>query len=100
MPSEGFVGPESAVERNGLDRRADIAGAVDCELVFQPDIHFPKCGRLFEQVAFRLGCGEFRAGTAQSRGALALLAVMMGEKHPVDLPHADFTEVIQDRPLT
>src|SRR5262245_40103829 len=98
LPGKRLIRFESAVDDNRLDRRAHIARAVNGKGVAKIDVHFPEVKRMLEKRALRLRSCNFRPALtprAQLRRALTLLAVMMGEQHPLDTSDADLIEMIE-----
>ena len=72
-----------AVERDGLNGRTHIAGAVNRERITEAHVHLAEIQRALEQSSLRLGRGDLGAALAprtELRRALALFAMMVVNK--------------------
>src|SRR5437899_9507679 len=86
-PGKRLICLEGTVDGDGFYRWLDIACAVNRKRVAEAHVHFAEVEWMLEERTFNLRCGDFRpafAPWAQFRRALALLAVMMREQHPLD----------------
>ena len=85
-----------AVQRDRLDRRTHVARAVNRVGIAQLRPHLAEATGLLEQCPLRLRRGHLGAEGLQPGVALALLAMVMREQHPIDPLHADLAQMVQD----
>ena len=92
-PGEGFVVLKVGVNRHVLRQGKEGVAivVVDVDALVLPE----KLG-LLEEMPFVLGHGDLGAMFPEAPGAPTLIAVVMRMEHPLDLPHADFFEVVDD----
>ncbi len=102
-PGQGVHALESPVQGHRLHRRTHVTGAVHGERIAQTHLHFAEVGGALKEGPFRLRRGHACSGRSprgQPRRPLALLAMVVGEQHPLDPPHAQLAQTIQHAAIT